>query len=49
MKNLWWMPGVEDKRREGIEKLLKARTDGTYVKAAASVSLIDVYLNEKQI
>lgn len=48
MKNLWWMPGVEDKRREGIEKLQKARNDGLYAKAAASVSLMDIYTNEKK-
>lgn len=48
MKNLWWMPGVEDKRREGIDKLLRVKNDGLYTKAAAAVTLIDIYLNEKK-
>ncbi len=47
-KMLWWMPGIEDKRGEGINQLLKARTDGIYTKTLASVALIDIFLNEKQ-
>jgi len=48
MKSLWWMPGVEDKRQEGIIKLLKVRNDGVYTRVVASVSLIDIYFNEKK-
>jgi len=48
MKSLWWMPGVEDKRLEGISKLLHVRNDGIYTKTAASVSLMDIYLNENK-
>jgi tetratricopeptide (TPR) repeat protein len=48
MKSLWWMPGVEDKRQEGIEKILYVVETGIYTKAAALVSLMDIYLNEKK-
>ena len=48
MKMLWWMPGIEDKRKEGIELLYKARSEGLYTKTSASVTLLDILLNEKQ-
>jgi tetratricopeptide (TPR) repeat protein len=47
MKSLRWMPGVEDKRAQGIEKLLNAHTVGVYTRLAAAAGLIDIYLNEK--
>ena len=47
-KRLWWMPRVQDKRAEGIEKLLRVQKNGIYTKASASISLIDIYLNEKR-
>jgi tetratricopeptide (TPR) repeat protein len=47
MKNLRWMPGVEDKRAQGIEKLQKACTTGVYTRFSAAKELIDIYLNEK--
>ena len=46
-KNLRWMPGVEDKREQGIEKLQKARKSGVYTRFSAATGLIDIYLNEK--
>ncbi len=48
MKMLWWMPGVEDKREIGIEKLKGVIKNGVYTRAAAGCVLIDVYLNEKR-
>jgi tetratricopeptide (TPR) repeat protein len=46
-KNLRWMPGVEDKRAQGIEKLQKVRTAGVYTRFSAANGLVDIYLNEK--
>ncbi len=48
MKMLWWMPGVEDKRQIGIDKLKGVVQNGVYTKAAAVCVLIDVYMNEKR-
>jgi tetratricopeptide (TPR) repeat protein len=48
MKMLWWMPGVEDKRAVGIEKLKGVIKDGVYTRAAAGCVLIDVYMNENR-
>jgi len=48
MKMLWWMPGVDDKREVGIEKLKGVIKNGVYTRAAAGSVLIDVYLNEKR-
>jgi tetratricopeptide (TPR) repeat protein len=48
MKMLWWMPGVEDKRQVGIEKLKGVIQNGVYTRAAAACVLIDVYMNEKR-
>jgi len=48
MKLLWWMPGVEDKRQIGIDKLKGVIRDGVYTQAAAGCVLIDVYMNEKR-
>ncbi|MBN1306288.1 MAG: hypothetical protein JXA18_00120 [Chitinispirillaceae bacterium] len=46
-KNLRWMPGVDDKRADGIGKIKKALDSGIYTRIAASIALIDIYLNEK--
>jgi tetratricopeptide (TPR) repeat protein len=48
MKMLWWMPGVEDKREIGIDKLKNVIKNGVYTRAAAACVLIDVYMNEKR-
>jgi len=48
MKLLWWMPGVEDKREIGIEKLKGVIKNGVYTRAAAGCVLIDVFMNEKR-
>ncbi|MDR0330804.1 MAG: tetratricopeptide repeat protein [Chitinispirillales bacterium] len=48
MKLLWWMPGVDDKRAVGIEKLKGVMKDGVYSRQAAGSVLIDVYLNENR-
>jgi tetratricopeptide (TPR) repeat protein len=47
MKMLWWMPGVEDKRAEGIRKLRGVRQNGIYSRGAAAMVLIDIYINEE--
>ena len=46
MKVLWFMPGIEDKREIGIQKLLESRVKGVYTRNASAVALIDIYLNE---
>jgi tetratricopeptide (TPR) repeat protein len=48
MKMLWWMPGVEDKREDGIRQLFQARDSGVYTSVAASLELIDILINEKR-
>jgi len=48
MKLLWFMPGVEDKRAVGIEKLREVRRNGVYTKTPASMVLIDIYINENR-
>lgn len=48
MKMLWWMPGVDDKRADGIMKLRNVRQSGIYSKNPASMVLIDIYLNEER-
>ena len=48
MKLLWWMPGVDDKRSVGIEKLKTVMRDGVYTRAAASSVLMDIYINENK-
>ncbi len=45
---LWWMPGVQDKRELGIEKLNRVSKNGLYTRISASVVLIDIYLNENR-
>ena len=49
MKTLWWMPGVKDKREEGIKKLYLALEKGTYTRVAASAALIEILINENRI
>ena len=48
MKLLWWMPGVDDKRAVGIEKLKGVMKNGVYSRTAAGMVLTDVYLNENR-
>jgi tetratricopeptide (TPR) repeat protein len=48
MKILWWMPGINDNREEGIKKLYRARDNGIYTKTASSVTLIDIFINENR-
>ncbi|MFW5785346.1 MAG: tetratricopeptide repeat protein [Chitinispirillaceae bacterium] len=48
MKMLWWMPGVDDKRSQGIKKLRNVMHNGVYTKTAAAMGLIDIYNNEKR-
>ncbi|MCL2183078.1 MAG: hypothetical protein FWB85_06385 [Chitinispirillia bacterium] len=47
MKLLWWMPGVEDKRSVGIQKLREVRQNGLYSKIPAAMVLVDIYVNEE--
>jgi tetratricopeptide (TPR) repeat protein len=48
MKILWWMPGIDDKREEGIKRILITMDKGIYTKVASSLSLIDIMMNEKR-
>ncbi|MDG5814386.1 tetratricopeptide repeat protein [Chitinispirillales bacterium ANBcel5] len=48
MRVLWWMPGVEDRRDEGIRMLQKVSQKGIYSKVYASVELINIYMNERR-
>ncbi len=48
MKMLWWMPGVEDRRSVGIQKLRNVMENGTYTRTAAAMALVDIYLNENR-
>jgi tetratricopeptide (TPR) repeat protein len=49
MKTLWWMPGVKDKREDGIKKLYLATETGVYTKIIASAALINVLVNENRV
>lgn len=49
MKTLWWMPGVKDKREDGIKKLYLATENGIYTKIISSAALIDVLVNENRV
>lgn len=49
IKTLWWMPGVKDRREEGIKKIYFALEKGSYSKFAASATLIEILINEKRI
>lgn len=48
MKILWWMPGIDDKRDEGIKKIYYTMDKGIYTKTASAVSLISIMMNEKR-
>ncbi|MDR3013454.1 MAG: tetratricopeptide repeat protein [Chitinispirillales bacterium] len=45
---LWWMPGVPDRRNEGIQMLRGVLNNGIYTRTATSMVLIDIYNNEKR-
>ncbi len=49
MKTLWWMPGVKDKREEGIKKIYIAFDKGLYTQVAASAALIEILINENRV
>jgi len=48
-KMLWWMPGIEDKREEGIQELRKVMGEGNYTVQPAATNLMWVLLNEGRI
>lgn len=48
MKTLWWMPGVEDKREQGIQELRKTMERGVYTKEGAASALMWVLMEEKR-
>jgi tetratricopeptide (TPR) repeat protein len=41
-KLLWWMPGVNDNREEGISLLKKAANDGVYATFPAAINLVQI-------
>jgi tetratricopeptide (TPR) repeat protein len=47
-KQLWWMPGVADRRQESIGMLQAAVDSGVFVRQAAAYHLISILLNEKK-
>ena len=47
-KNLWWMPGVTDKREPAVKTLFDVANRGIYVKESACAGLIDILYNEKR-
>jgi len=47
-KMLWWLPGVEDKRKPAIKILYEVLDKATYVRENTALNLIDMLLNEKR-
>ncbi len=47
-KTLWWMPGVSDNSKLGINLLIKTSNSSTYTKEATTRNLVDIYIGEKQ-
>lgn len=45
-KLLWWMPGVGDKREEGISQLKRVMADGQYTSQPAAANLMAIFINE---
>jgi tetratricopeptide (TPR) repeat protein len=48
IKQLWWMPGVEDKRGPAIEMVRIAADSGLFVKQASAYHLVSILCNEKR-
>jgi tetratricopeptide (TPR) repeat protein len=47
-KVMFWLPGVEDKRAEGIERLRKSMNHGVYTRQASAANLLDILVNERR-
>lgn len=47
-KVMFWLPGVEDKRDEGIRRLRNSMTAGVYTRQASAANLNDILVNEKR-
>lgn len=47
-KTLWWMPGVADRREEGIRTLYNTMKNGVYVKEASAQGLAWILIEEKR-
>lgn len=45
-KLLWWMPGIQDKREEGIDQLKKVMEQGQYTALPAATNLMWIFLAE---
>jgi tetratricopeptide (TPR) repeat protein len=45
-KLLWWMPGVGDKREEGISQLKKVMVEGYYTAQPAATNLMWIFMAE---
>ncbi len=48
IKMLWWMPMVNDNRKEGIKQLFEAKNFGIYTRIAAAEHLISILCNEQR-
>ena len=46
MRLLWWMPGVPDKRADGINTLRGVMQNGVYSRTSAAMVLVEIYQNE---
>jgi tetratricopeptide (TPR) repeat protein len=45
---LRWLPGVEDRREEGIRKLVDVNQNGLFTRFPAAAALVSIYCNEKR-
>jgi tetratricopeptide (TPR) repeat protein len=46
IKVVWFMPGVEDRRQQGIDQLYNVRSHGVYTKITSSAALVEILINE---
>jgi hypothetical protein len=47
-EQVWWMPGVADRRPEAIKMIACAADSGTYVRQASAYHLVAILINEKR-
>jgi len=47
-KTLWWMPGVEDRREQGIQELRNTMERGVYTKEGSASALMWALMEEKR-
>ena len=47
-KLMWWMPGLGDKREEGINQLKRVASEGYYTSQPAAANLMWIYITENR-